>query len=192
MEEILLIGGGGHCRAVIDVIECEGRFKIAGIIDKPELKGTKVLGYEVIGHDDDLEALSAKYGYALVSVGQVRSVELRIKLFKTLKHLGYQLPVIISPRAYVSKHAAIGEGTAVMHDALVNASAVVGSNCILNTKSLIEHDVKVEDHCHLSTGAILNGGTVVGRESFVGSHVTTKEGSIIGKGSFIKAGSVVK
>ena len=81
MEEILLIGGG-HCKSVIDVIEQEGRFFIAGIIDKRELLGQEVLGYKVIGLDDDLEKFSKKYKYAFITVGQIRSNTVRVKLFK--------------------------------------------------------------------------------------------------------------
>ena len=60
-ENILLIGGGGHCHSVIDVIELENKYEIAGIIDKKELIGTKVLGYEVIACDDNLEELFKTY-----------------------------------------------------------------------------------------------------------------------------------
>ncbi|HQB08035.1 MAG TPA: acetyltransferase, partial [Rectinema sp.] len=36
MKDIILIGGGGHCRSVIDVIELGNEFRIIGIIDKEE------------------------------------------------------------------------------------------------------------------------------------------------------------
>ena len=190
MQEILLIGGGGHCKAVIDVIENEGVFKITGIVDKKEFIGSKVLGYEVIGCDDDLEALSQKYKYALITVGQIMSNSVRVKLYGTLKELGYILPTIVSPFAYVSKHSNLSEGTVVMHHALVNANSSVGVNCIINTKALIEHDAIIKNHCHVSTGAIINGGTIVEENTFVGSNSVSKELIIIK--SFVKAGSVVK
>ncbi len=192
MEEILLIGGGGHCKSVIDVIEQEGRFKIAGIIDQPELLGEKTLNYEIIGNDNDLLLLAKKYRYALITVGQVSSPTLRIKLFKLTKEAGFTLPYIISPRAYVSPYATIGEGTVIMHDALLNASAFVGDNCIINTKAIIEHEVVIKNHCHVSTGAIVNGEVTIGEGTFVGSSATTKEAISIKANSFIKAGSVAK
>ena len=192
MDEIILIGGGGHCVSVIDVIEQEHRFQIAGVIDKPELLGSKVLGYEVIGSDVDLQALREKYEYALITVGQIRSPQLRIKLFELAKASGYLLPAVISPRAYVSKHATINEGTVIMHDALVNANAKVGKNCIINSKALVEHDSMVKDHCHISTGAVINGGITVEEHCFIGSNATTNQAITIEAGSFIKAGSLVK
>ena len=190
MEKILLIGGGGHAKSVIDVIEQEGRFEVAGIIEKFVGESKPVLGYELIGTDDELPVLRKHYDYALVTVGQIESAKLRIKLYSRLKELGFTLPTIISPLAYVSKHATLGEGTVVMHHALVNASAEVGTNCIINSKALVEHDAVVEDHCHISTGALLNGGVHVAAQSFVGSGVVTKQGAQLS--GFIKAGSVVK
>jgi len=189
-DKILLVGGGGHCKSVIDVIEQEGKYEIAGIIDKEELIGQEVLGYEVIGFDDDLEELYKTYKCAVVTLGQIKTNALRVKLFNQLKKIGYVLPTIVSPIAYISKHVTIGESTIVMHHALINAGARVGKNCIINTKALIEHDCTVEDNCHISTGAILNGGVVVKENTFIGSNTTTRESIEISE--FIKAGSVVK
>lgn len=190
--ELLLIGGGGHCKSVIDVIEQENIYTIAGIIDQKEFFGQKVLGYDIIGNDDDLENLFQKYKYAIVTVGQIKSPDLRIQLCSRLKEIGFGIPVIVSPRAYVSKHATIGAGTVIMHDALINVNATIGENCIINTKALIEHDSKIGDHCHISTGAVLNGGTIVGERTFFGSNAVSKEYVSIAKDSFIKAGSTVK
>jgi sugar O-acyltransferase (sialic acid O-acetyltransferase NeuD family) len=190
--QILLIGGGGHCKSVIDIIEQATHYDIAGIIDQKEYIGQKILGYEIIGCDDDLEKLFTQFKYAMVTVGQIKSPDLRIKLFNQLQSIGYETPPIISPRAYVSKHASIGKGTVIMHDALVNANAKVGENCIINTKALIEHDSIIEDHCHISTGAIVNGGTIINQKTFFGSNAVSKEYTAIEKESFIKAGSIAK
>lgn len=190
--QILLIGGGGHCKSVIDIIEQATHYDIAGIIDQKEYIGQKILGYEIIGCDDDLEKLFAQFKYAMVTVGQIKSPDLRIKLFNQLQSIGYEIPPVISSRAYVSKHASIGEGTVIMHDALVNANAKVGKNCIINTKALIEHDSIIEDHCHISTGAIINGGTLIHQGTFFGSNAISKEAIAIHERSFIKAGSVAK
>jgi len=192
MDEIILIGGGGHCHSVIDVIEQENRFQIAGIVDKKELLGTKVLNYAVIGSDDDLHVLAENYKYALITVGQIKSPNVRISLFELAKRVGLILPTIVSPRAYISKYATIDEGTIIMHDALVNANVTIGRNSIINTKALIEHDSVVNDHCHISTGAIINGGVTVGEKCFVGSRAVTNHCITIPTDSFIKAGSLVK
>jgi sugar O-acyltransferase (sialic acid O-acetyltransferase NeuD family) len=191
MKEIILIGGGGHCKSVIDVIEKEGKFQVIGVVDKPALIGTKVFNYSVIGSDSDLENLSKKYKYALITVGQIKSPALRIKLFNLVIQLGFSIPFVISPRAYVSKHAFIGKGTVVMHDALINANAKIGQNCIINSKALIEHDAIIENHCHISTGSIINGGAIIRSDTFFGSNSMAKENVVVERKSVIRGGSII-
>lgn len=192
MKTIILIGGGGHCKSVIDVIEQEKKFKIIGIVDKPDLLGSKVLGYSVIGSDLDLYNLAKKYKYALITVGHIKSALFRIKLFNLAIKSGFTLPYIISPKAYLSKHSKIGRGSIIMHHAIVNAYSFIGDNCIINTKALIEHDCSISDHCHISTSAVINGGNQIGSKTFIGSNVTTKEYIKIKNNSFIKAGGLIK
>ena len=149
--KIILIGAGGHCRSCIDVIEQEGRFEIAGVVDN---QPASVFGYPVLGSDDDLLELKDTYDYALVTVGQIESPAVRVRLVEKLIGLGFSLPVIVSPRAYVSEHAAVGVGTIVMHDSMINAGAKVGENCILNTGCLVEHDAIIGSFSHVSTQAV--------------------------------------
>lgn len=187
--EIILVGGGGHCNSCIDVIEQESKFQIAGVVDAKKY-GEKVLGYPVLGGDNDLATLRKTYKYALVTIGQIKTPEIRIKVYQQLILMGFSLPTIISPRAYVSKHAVIFDGSIVMHDAVINAQARIGSNCIINTKALIEHDSKIGSHCHISTGAIVNGDVVVGNGVFIGSNAVVRHSERISDNFFIRASSL--
>lgn len=189
-EKLILIGGGGHAKACIDVIEQEDRFEIAGIIDVPEKIGVEVLGYKVMGTDEDLKSLAQDYGFFLVTIGQLETPSRRMACFERVKNVGAKLPVVTSPLAYVSKHARVGEGTIVMHQAVVNAGAEIGVNCIINTKALVEHDAVVRDHCHVSTNAVVNGGVVVGSRTFFGSNATSRQCITIPEDSFIRANSL--
>ena len=191
MKKLLLIGCGGHCRSVIDVIEQEGAFKISGLVNKTESDLVHIFDYPIIGIDSDLAKLSLEFDYALITVGQIRNPKIRIKIFNTLKELGFILPKIISPRAYVSSNAIIGEGSIIMHDAIININASIGTNCIINTKTIVEHDSVIKDHCHLSTNVTVNGGVTIGEGSFIGSGSITEENIKIDKNSFIKAGSII-
>ena len=192
MDKILLIGAGGHARSCIDVIETVGQFEIAGVVEKDESMTNANIRYPIIGTDNDLDKLRKKYDYALITVGQIKSPAIRIKLFQLLKELDFTLPTIISPHAYVSKHAQIGEGSIIMHGAIVNANAKIGINCIINNKSLIEHDAVIGDHCHIATGGIINGEVFVGNETFIGSGAVTKQCISIGNNCIVSAGIVLK
>ena len=109
MKELYLIGGGGHCKSCIDVIELEGKFTIKGIFDKKENIGKNVLGYPIVGSDEDIAKYISSQSYFLITVGQIKSPDIRIAIFENLKKQKANMAIVISPRAYVSKHAQIGE-----------------------------------------------------------------------------------
>lgn len=189
MNQLLIVGGGGHCRSCVDVIEAEGRYQIAGIVDAVAPERCE---YPWLGGDEVLPIWVPKVRHALVAVGQVKTGAVRQRLFEMLREMAAVLPRIVSPRAHVSLKADLGDGTVVMHGAVVNAFASVGENCIVNSLALVEHDAQVASHCHISTGARLNGGVHVGAGSFVGSGSVIHEGVVIGQGCVIAAGAVVR
>lgn len=190
-KPIILIGGGGHCKSCIDVIELEGKYQIAGIVDAKEKQGQTILGYPVIGTDDDLPRLISQYKNALITVGQIKSANIRIKLYQYLKELKAELPVIISPLAYVSKHAQVQQGTIIMHHAIINAEANVSVNNIINSKALIEHEASIGNHCHISTGATINGQVKIGNEAFIGSGATLANNIHLTDKVIVPAGATV-
>ena len=191
MKPLLLLGGGGHCHAAVDVIEAEALYRIAGVVQPPADGTEPILGYPVVGTDDDLPALLVETPRALITVGQIKSPAIRIRLFELLKSHGAEIPVIKSPSAYCSPHAELGEGCILMHGALINANARVGENCIVNSQALIEHDAAIGAHCHISTGSRVNGGVRIGSGCFIGSGAILKEGIEVGDGAIIGAGQVV-
>jgi len=188
---LLLMGAGGHATACIDVIEQDARWEVAGLVVSASEERQQLLGYPVLGADEDLAGLLGRFQHALVAVGHVRSAEPRLRLFELLQRLGYTLPAIVSARAYVSTHASLGSGTIVMHGAIVNAGARVGRNCIINSQALVEHDAVVADHCHVATAAVLNGGVRVGAGTFIGSGSRIREGVAIGERCLVGMGQLV-
>jgi len=150
-----------------------------------------VLGYPVIGNDDDLGTLVLDCENTLITLGQIKSAEARMRLFQRVKEIGASVVVVISPYARISHHADVGEGSIIMHEAVVNAGCSIGENCIINTNSLIEHDVEIGPHCHISTGVCVNGGVSIGRGSFIGSGAVLREGIRIGRNTVIGAGQTV-
>jgi sugar O-acyltransferase (sialic acid O-acetyltransferase NeuD family) len=191
-REILLVGAGGHARSCIDVIEQGNLYKVAGLIGTIEEVGNEVLGYKVLGSDGDLPGLSKYFSRALVVVGQVNISDLRQKLFYQLGQLGFVCPPIISPFAYVSRHAEIGDGSIVMHRAIVNAGARIGTNCIINSCALIEHDVVVGNNSHVGTRTTVNGSSRVGSGTLIGSSSTIRESIQIGDRCIVGMGTILR
>ena len=190
-QNLILVGGGGHCRSCIDVIETGGKFKIAGIVDIKDKTGTKVLGYKITGSDGDLPALVKKFKSVLITIGQIKSPAKRKEKYETLKKLGAKFPTVISPKTHISKYSKVGQGTIIMHAVVINANVSVGENCIINTGAILEHDAKVGHHCHISTRAVVNGECQIGDEVFIGSGAVVANNISIASGAVIGANAVV-
>ena len=191
MKSLILIGGGGHCKSVIEVAESAG-YEIKGILDMPDEVGKEVLpGHKVIGTDDEIPQYVEECDF-IITVGFIKNPALRIKLYNKVKAAGGRLATIIASTAHVSKYAELGEGTVIMHHAFVNAGAKIGDNCIINTFVNIEHDAEVGNQCHISTGTMVNGECKIGENCFIGSQSVCANCIEIASDIIVGAGSVVR
>lgn len=190
-KSILLVGAGGHACSCIDVVEQEGKYSVSGLIGLPHEVGSFVMGYPVLGTDFDVQDLLLRCSKALITVGQIKSPDTRMKLYAKLDAAGFELPVIVSPLAYVSVHAQLGSGTVVMPGAVVNAGARIGRNCIINSHALVEHGALVSDHCHIATAAVINGDVTIGMGTFIGSNACVSQGVRIAERCVVGMGQLV-
>ena len=188
---LILIGGGGHCKSVIEVAESAG-YEIKGILDMPDEVGKEVLpGHKVIGIDDEIPQYVEECDF-IITVGFIKNPAHRIKLYNKVMAAGGRLATIIASTAHVSKYAELGEGTVIMHHAFVNAGAKIGDNCIINTFVNIEHDAEVGNQCHISTGTMVNGECKIGENCFIGSQSVCANCIEIASDIIVGAGSVVR
>lgn len=188
---IVLIGGGGHCRSVIDVIEEQKIYEIVGIVDTPDKVGSQVLGYPIFATDDDLPKLAQEHINFCITIGHIKTNKLRKELYLRLKMIGANFPIIKSPYAHISKSASIKEGSVIMHRCVINSNSSLGVCCIANTACVIEHDVIIKDHCHVGPCGTVNGGCIIEDDCFIGSNSVLVPGISINKNSLIAAGSVI-
>ncbi|WP_216904192.1 NeuD/PglB/VioB family sugar acetyltransferase [Synechococcus sp. CCY 9618] len=190
-NRLLLIGSGGHARALIDIIESASDWRIVGLVGQSTEIGAKIFGYPVLGSDENLDHLRGFADGAILAMGHLGSATKRQDLALRLQALDFITPVIVSAHGFVSRHASLGPGTTVGHGAIVNAGASVGSHCIINSKALIEHDAIIGDHCHISTGVLINGGVSIGAASFIGSGSIVREGLVLPSETIVGAGKRV-
>lgn len=191
MKPLILVGGGGHCKSCIDVIRMTGEYEIKGIIDADDKIGSDVCGISIIASDTSIPDLAMKGTNFLITVGQIRSASVRIKIYQIIKESGGTMPVIVSPRSYVSNTALLNEGTIVMHDVVINAEASIGKACIINTGALIEHEAVIGDYCHISTNSVVNGQVRVGSMVFIGSNSVIANNLVIPDETIVAAGASV-
>lgn len=186
---LIFVGGGGHCKSVIEAAESSGRI-IYGIIDMPEFVGTRVLGYEVVGSDNDIPKFASECDF-VVTLGFIKNAAPRRRLHSLIEACGGKLATVVASTASVSRHASLGDGTVVLHHASVNAGARIGKGCIVNTQACVEHDAEIGEYCHLSTGSLVNGDCRIGDSTFVGSGTVVNNGVKITSGCIIGSGSLV-
>lgn len=188
---MVILGAGGHARAILDIIRALAEFEIVGFIDPACELGTRRHGVPILATEDQLsELVSSGHAFA-VGVGHMMTSAPRARIFTRLRALSAHVPTLIAPTAYVSADATVGTGTQVMHGAIVNAGARVEQGCILNSRSLVEHDARVGRGSHISTGAIVNGGAAVGARCLIGSSATVLQGRKITDDVIVGAGAVV-
>ena len=193
MEKIIILGRGGHAKSIIDAIEEQGKYEIAGYIVNDDVHIEEIEDYPIVGKDEDLKNIFQQgIRHAAVGIGFLGKGAVREKLYRTLKEIGYSLPVICDPTAVVSKKAVINEGTFIGKRAVINADVKIGKVCIINTGAIVEHDSKVGDFSHISVGTVLCGNVSVGCGAFVGANATVIQGRSVGDKCIVGAGETVR
>jgi len=191
-KKVVLIGGGGHAESIIDSINSMKLYNIIGIIDTKENQETYVSGVKIMGEDQDL----AYYFHngiknAVIAIGSIGNIELRLKTYDICKKIGYQFPNIIDKSAVLSNKIKIGEGNFIGKGTIINANVHIGNGCIINTGSIIEHDCIIEDFVHIAPGSVLCGRVVIKKHTHIGAHSTIIQNVTIGEDTLIGAGSLV-
>ena len=189
-KDLILVGGGGHCNACLDVLGLLNLYNIVGIIEKNKFKLEKIGNISVF-KDQETVKLSKIYKNFLLTIGKIGKSRIRETKYNELSSLGVELVSLISPTAYVSTSAEIAKGVNIMHQALVNINVTIGENTIVNSQSLVEHDSSIGSHCHISTGVKINGGVKIGNNTFIGSGTVVHEGITIGNDVIVSAGSII-
>jgi sugar O-acyltransferase (sialic acid O-acetyltransferase NeuD family) len=190
-SSIVVIGGGGHGRMLLDLLGELRSFRIAGILDGGAPVGATVAGHRVLGPDTE-EELAKLHGQglrlAVNGVGGVTNRATRPAVWEKLKLAGFGLPNLVHPKAAVDASVRLGEGVQVLAGAYVGANAFVGDDCIINNGAVVSHDCVIAEHAHLAPGAILAGNVTVGCNSLVGMGASVYLGVSIGSHAIITNG----
>lgn len=193
MEKILVLGMGGHAKSMVDAIERENKYEIAGyVVNDPNVELLDKR-YPILGNDDDLPQLFLQgIKDVAVGIGFLGNNSLRTDLYKRLKEIGYNLPVVCDPSAIVASGVSIGEGSFIGKSAILNMDSRVGKMCIINTGAIVEHDCQVGDFSHVSVGTVLCGEVTVGMDVFIGANATVIQGRKVADGCIVGAGEVIR
>lgn len=188
-KKILLIGGGGHCRSVLDSLLDSEVYDEIGIIDNTD---SSVLGISVVGTDDDVSRLMSEgWTDAFITVGSVGDTKLRRRLSEMVVSIGMNIPTIIDPTAIVARDTVLSAGVYVGKRAVINTGSRIGTCAIINTGAIVEHDCFIGEFSHISPGTTVCGQVCVGNDSHVGAGSVIRQQINIGNNVLIGAGSIV-
>ncbi len=192
-NDLIVYGGGGHGKALIDLVRVLGTISIVGIVDDGLPVGAHIMGIPVLGGVNLLGQLH-KQGLHLAAnaVGGIGNITNRINVFEHLRKAGFTCPTLVHPTAFVEPSATLEEGAQVMPHAYVGSEAQVGFGVIVNTGAIVSHDCNLGDYANLSPGAILAGEVSVGHATLVGMGVTVNLHVKIGAHARIGNGATVK
>ncbi|WP_273130286.1 acetyltransferase [Bacillus weihaiensis] len=191
-KKILLIGGGGHCKSVLDALLTTDKYSKIVIIDQKENIGETILSVPIVGCDDDLPRLYQQgFTEAFITVGSIGNPKLRVQLFNLVEKIGFHVPNIIDETAIISKYANLSRGVFVGKNAVINAGSFIHKGAIINTSVIIEHDCLVDEFSHIAPGTVLCGDVKIGNRTHIGANSVIKQQTSIGENTIIGMGSTV-
>ncbi len=191
MKPILVLGGGGHAKVIIDTLVSAGVTMIGFLDQNPAIRN--VLGIDQLGPADPHHFDRYRSGEVVLAngFGGIGKDHLRRDMFCSWKERGFSFMTVIHQTAIISSNVSLNEGVQIMAGAVIQPGSLIGENALINTRAVVDHDCEVGNHVHIATGAMLSGGVQVGEGTHVGAGAAVIQGIRIGKNSVVGAGSVV-
>ncbi|MGW8252120.1 MAG: acetyltransferase, partial [Anaerolineales bacterium] len=190
---IIVYGGGGHGKSLIDLIHALGGYHIVGIVDDSIPAQQTILGVPVLGGGEVLAELHTRgVRQAANAVGGIGDLAVRVKIFERLAAAGFTCPALLHPSAYIEPSAQLSPGVQIFPHAYVGSDVKVGFGTIVNTGAIVSHDCRLGNYVNLSPGAILAGGVQVEDGVLLGMGATVNLQAHIGRGARIGNGATVK
>lgn len=190
---VIVYGGGGHGKSLIDLLRSLGTYRIVGVVDDGIAQGESILGLPVLGNRQVLAELYERgVRLAVNAVGGIGNVAIRVKVFQQLAAAGFACPAVVHPAAFVEASAILSPGVQVFPHAYIGSDARIGFGAIVNTGAIVSHDCRLGDYANVSPGAMLAGEVQAGTGVLVGMGATINLQVRLGQGARIGNGATVK
>lgn len=189
-KPVLIIGGGGHAKVIIDTLKIVGR-NILGIVDTEVEPGEQILGVSVLGNDETVYNYDANKVELANGIGALPGQTLRWRLGDKFRKDGYKFTTVVHPGAIIGSNVMISEGVQIMAGCVVQPYVEIGMDTIINTGTTIDHDCHIGACCHIAPGVTLSGGVKVGENVHIGTGTNVVQQIIISDGVAVYAGTLV-
>lgn len=183
MKRVIVVGAGGHGRAVAEILLLRDEYRVAGFVDDAVPAQTLIWKLPVLGRIAELPGFRSQASMAIVAIGNNSTRQL---LTDEVRAAQLELITVVHPSAIVSPSARIGAGCAIMAGAIIGTEAWLGEGAIVNAGAVVDHHCHVDDFGHLGVGACMAGGSILGAKAWM------QAGSAIGYGAKIEDGVVLR
>lgn len=188
IKNIAIIGGGGHSKVIIDIINTINRqkkniYKIIGYYDDNEK--SNLYNIEYLGKINQIYNEESNI-YFIIAIGDCVVRKLIYNKYNKLSYI-----TLIYPTSIISKTAVIEEGTVICAGVIIQTEVKIGKCCIINTNSNIDHESIISDFVNINPSATLCGNVLIDENTIIGANATIIEQIKIGKYNVIGAGSVI-
>jgi acetyltransferase EpsM len=192
-SSLVIFGGGGQGKCIIDLVQAAGTYRVAGIVDDGIPAGTEVLGVPVLGGATSLPMLYEKgLRLAVNAIGGIGNVALRVEIFEILAEAGFTCPTLVHPTAWVEPSAVLEGGVQILAKSYISSAARIGYGTLINAGVIVSHDCVIGQCVNLSPGAALAGGVRVENFAQIGMNATVNVNVSIGAGALVGNGATVK
>lgn len=192
MKKLVMMGGSGHCKSVLDAIKMLSIYDDIVITDRYIPAGSEMSGCRIVGNDDVLNELFVDgYKDAVISVGSLKDTSSRRNIHLNAQRIGFCFPSIIDISAVIAEGVGISEGVFTGKKSVINSGSTIDRFSIINTGAIVEHDCHIGEFSHISVGSVICGNCNIGNDVFVGANATIIQGVRVGMNCVIGAGSVV-
>ncbi len=190
---VLIYGGGGHGKVIIELVRALDCYQLVGLIDDGLPAGSQILGVPVLGGAEALPELYQRgLGLAINAVGGIGNVAIRIKVFDILAQAGFSCPTVVHPTAFIEPSASLDGGVQVLPLSYISSAARIGFGTVINAGVVVSHDCVLGKCVNLSPGAMLAGNVRVEDFAQIGMAATINLDLTIGARARIGNGATVK
>jgi sugar O-acyltransferase (sialic acid O-acetyltransferase NeuD family) len=190
---VIVYGGGGHGKAVIEMLQTLDHYHVVGLLDDAINPGKIIIGVPVLGGENVLgKVYEQGIDQAINAVGGIGNIAIRVKVFERLIKANFRCPTIVHPKAFIESSASLSDGVQVFPHAYIGSEAQIGFGCIVNTGAIISHECVLGDYANISPGVVLAGEVHISSRVLIGMGVTINLGVRIGAGARIGNGATIK
>ena len=193
IRDLVVLGGGGHARVVIQAAQSRPtEWNVVGYVD-PNTRDASRLGARYLGEDEARVAADPTFAKCrfVLGIGSTFQAGARREIVQRVKLPADRWATVIHARAIVSPTAVIGPGTVVLAGAMVNANASVGAHCIVNSGAILEYDSVLGAYVHAAPAVVVAARAKIGEGSYLGIGCRIRERLTLGDNVKVGMGAVV-